>query len=365
MPDLQSTLFNSFSGLQLGMTKVTQAHMAIPTGIVRDKCQNFEARISTHQYEQDSVYIGRAARNMRELLSQKRTFAGRLRAAEDATLFELPQDLVGFLRDYDSLYRVAVRNRCMARRARASPDIDVVEQVTHRLNNIRTAYYLNFIETSGSNAERQRMMHDPIFISEFTECTLALQDEIVTQLTRLDALIPSSNKDLELDNIGPDHNIDDFGSEIYFQTPLTITDHSERCCICLSPWTSTHPPFRTSACAHIIGKPCLARWLNSTARNSNLCPCCRAVLCERRARKPKTVAVGEHEAISSRVGRAIISLGDFEKTQLELFGVGRADDYMRGAMEAINYRLFEGGVGFCMQCDWAARRWGVRRVRWH
>lgn len=246
--------------------------------------------------------------------------------------------------------------------------MDVLEQATHRVHNIRTAYYVNFVETSGSETERQRMMHDPLFISEFTECTNLLQNEVVHQLTRLNALHPNPGKDLELENVGPDHNIDDFGHQLPLSCSPTIsepTDPSNRCCICLCPWTATHPPFRITACAHTVGKPCLERWLNSTARNANLCPCCRTSLCKRRARKPKAIAAGEHERISSRVGRAIIVLGEFERTQFELFGQQRADEYMRGAVEGVNYRLFERDVGFLLQCDWERRLWGLRRVRWH
>ncbi|KAJ4984091.1 hypothetical protein SVAN01_10447 [Stagonosporopsis vannaccii] len=349
------------------MSKSTRSHLAIPTGIVRNNCQLFEARISAHQYEQDRVYISRAALNMTELIRQNRTYAGRLRDAEHVTLFKLPTDLVHFLRDHDNLYRSAVRNRSLARKARAFPGMDVIEQVTPRLNNIRTAYYLNLIETSRSETEIQRMMHDPVFVSEFTECTLSLQDEIFLQLIRLDQLSLITIKDLELENIGPDHNIDEFGLDIPRPSTPTVADPADPpqcCCICLSPWSSTHTPFRITICAHTVGRPCLKRWLNSTARNANLCPCCRTALCERRARKPKAAPL-EQQDITHRLGCAITQLGLLQRTQEELFGPQRGEQYMHTVVEELNYRLFEGDVGFYLHCDWVMKRWGVRRVSWH
>lgn len=343
--------------------------MAIPPGIVRNNCQIFEARISSHQYEQDSVYISRAKLNMIELICQNRNYAGQLRDAEYATLFNLPANTVSFIRDHDNLYRAAVRNRSLASKARASSSMDVLVQVTHRLNNIRTAYYLNLIETSYSTTEFQRMLHDPLFLSEFSECILSLQNEIFVQLTCLDQLGPLTIRDLELENIVPDHNIDDFGHNVSLPSSLVaadLTNPSECCCICLLPWTFTHPPFRITICAHTIGKPCLARWLNSTAYNSNLCPCCRTALCERRARRPRAAVPPPAQAvIIGRVEAAFKQLELCQRLHEELFGSEKGELYVRNAVEELNYRLFEGDVGFYLATDWVRARWGVRRVNWH
>ncbi|KAF2630125.1 hypothetical protein BU25DRAFT_311985, partial [Macroventuria anomochaeta] len=262
----------------------------IPSGTVHNICRTFEARISAHHYERDSVYICRAARNMKELIRQNRTYAEQLRSAEDVTLFNLPTQLVDFLRDHDNLYRAAFRRRSAARKARASPSMDVLEQVTLRLQNIRTAYYVNIIEMTRSETEHRRLMHDPLFVEEFPECTVLLQDEIVCQLTRLEQILQSPAKDIELENVGPDHNVDDFGDGISLTTATIVSDYrdqSQRCCICLDNYNKTHTAFLITACKHTVGKSCLAQWLNSTSSNANLCPHCRTLLCERRARQPK------------------------------------------------------------------------------
>lgn len=129
--------------------------MAIPTGTVRNLIQIFEDRIASHPYQHYTVYINRAARNVLQL-SRHTTYASQLRAAENATLFNLPSHLVSFLRDHDNLHRAAVRNRAAARRAITSPDMDVIELVMHRLNNLTTTWSLNTISMSCSEAEHRR-----------------------------------------------------------------------------------------------------------------------------------------------------------------------------------------------------------------
>lgn len=372
MSNSRSFLQDSLSGLRPEMSETTQAHMAIPTSTVRNVRQAFEARISAHQYERDSVYICRAARNMEALIHNKRTYAEQLRSIEDATLFDIPTHLVGFLRDHDNLYRAAFRSRSVARKARACPDIDLLEQVTYRLDTIRIVYYVNFIEMTRSETERRRLMHDSMFVEEFDECTQSLQDEVVRQLTRLEQLLPSPEKGIELENIGPDHNVDDFGQEVSSMTASTGSDDRDqiqRCCICLETWSETHPAFLITICKHTVGKPCLSQWLNSTSRNANLCPHCRTLLCKRRARQPKGITsaiLSEHHSISERLDRAIIMIGDFEKLQDELFGTEAAAAYSKEAMYNLNYRLFENDIGFCLECEGGtAGKWGVRRVIWH
>ena len=127
------------------------------------------------------------------------------------------------------------------------------------------------------------MRHDPLFVKEFQECTESLQIEIVRQLTQLELLLPSPAKVMELENVGPDHNVNDFGRSLSLTmaTASDDRDQSQRCYICLQVYTALHPAFTTTKCSHIIGKPCLTCWLNNTSRNANLCPHCRTPLCER------------------------------------------------------------------------------------
>lgn len=54
--------------------------------------------------------------------------------------------------------------------------------------------------------------------------------------------------------------------------------------------TSLQMTFRLTACAHIIGRTYSSTWLNGTSRNVKTCPYCFWALCERRLRRPKSVA---------------------------------------------------------------------------
>lgn len=372
MSELRSFLRTSLEGPQSEMTEITQAHMVIPIGTVRNVCQTLEHRISKHQYERDKVYIRRATRNMMELIGQNRTYAEQLRNIENATLFDLPIYLIDFLRDHENLYRAALRSRLAAREAIACPCMDIFTQVKCRLLHIRIIYFINIIETTRSEAEHRRLMNDSLFVKEFRECTESLQDEIFRQLTRFEQLLSNPRRDSELENVGPDHDVDDFGLEIPLTRRTTASDdrdQSQRCIICLESYTTTHAAFSITDCEHTVGKPCLARWLNSTSRNANLCPYCRKPLCDRRTRRLAVTTlpmVSEHRSVFDRWERAITMIDGVEKMYGELFGAELATEYITQAMEALNYRLFENDVGFCLICEGLTSfRWVVRRMRWH
>lgn len=285
-------------------------------------------------------------------------------------MFNLPDDLLCFLRDHDNLYRAAVRNRATARHARTSLDMDVVQQVTHRLDNITTTWYLSMIETTCSESEYRRLMHDPQIWDEINDCTELLHNEIIRQLTRLDEQILSIIKEIDYKNIGPDHDLDNLGHDLTVPTPPQPSDGddsdpSHRCCICLEPYTETHAPFVTAICNHTLGKPCLARWLNSIARNANLCPHCRTPLCERRARRLSDIlhaSPSELLTIWASLDRAVGKMAALETLLDELFGERLAGRFAAEAMEELNYRLFERDLGFCFGLR---GRWWLSRVDWH
>ena len=67
---------------------------------------------------------------------------------------------------------------------------------------------------------------------------------------------------------------------------LSLTDlvEGDNCPICVEQFQNAEDaekPVRLP-CRHIMGKDCLLKWMNSSARNNNLCPICRGVLFERR-----------------------------------------------------------------------------------
>lgn len=349
------------------MSDTARVAIAVPTGTVRDMCRSFEQRIALHCYERDFVYIARMTRNMKKLARHARTYDEQLRAAEQATLFNLPEHLVHFLRDHNNLMHAGIRNYSAAEKARLCPNMSPAEQVTNRLHNLRTTYYINLVET---RTEHRRLSCYASFVGIFNECTELLQDDIVSQLTRLAQL--NSEMDIELENIGPDHNLDDFGHELPPTAMTEPSDHryqSLRCCICLEGYTCAHQPFLIVACRHTVGKPCLAQWLNSTCRSANLCPHCRTPLCQRRPRHPRGLSStipGEYRNTNDRIRCAVVALEECVALKEELFGPEVADEYTRETMDDLNYRLFENDIGYCM--DWLdeiAGKLCLREMSWH
>lgn len=69
---------------------------------------------------------------------------------------------------------------------------------------------------------------------------------------------------------------DDDDEDDYFDSD----DDDHHCSICTDPYTDHHRAFSLTRCGHMFGKACISTWVNSTARNSNLCPHCRATLCK-------------------------------------------------------------------------------------
>jgi hypothetical protein len=256
--------------------------------------------------------------------------------------------------------------------------MDVVQRVTHRLDNITTTWYLNMIEMSCSKTEYRRLLHDPQIWDEINECTELLHNEIIRHLTYLDAHIPSIGKEDDYESIGPDHVLDSLGHDLSVPTPPRpsddATDPPHCCCICLEPYTETHAPFLTATCNHTLGKPCLTRWLNGTAPNANLCPHCRTPLCPRRARRPVDLLNNPpraHLPVWAKLNQAVGKMAALESLTKGFFGEMVAGRFRAQAMEELNFRLFEGDVGFVFgdgvggEVFGGGGRWGLGRMEWH
>ncbi|KAF1843743.1 uncharacterized protein K460DRAFT_287338 [Cucurbitaria berberidis CBS 394.84] len=351
--------------------------MPIPVGTVRHRCRAFERRIAAHQNERNNILIDRALRNADELVQQNRTYAEQLRVVECFTLLNLPPDLIDFIRDHDNLYRAAVRSHRLARTAVSSSNMDVFTRVAHRIVHLGNVYHLKLVHGTRTPAERVKIIGDIQYERVIRECTAALTDEIARILTRLEVLLPNTQIDVELENVGPDHSVDDFGREVLQQikffadTDADANDHAVRCCICLDGYDAkTHTGFLVAQCGHIIGKPCLSTWLNSIAKNSNLCPCCRTRLCERRHRRPKPLGhpalSAEQQDLASRLNRALGLMED-TSTLTDVMFADRVVDgqWFEDAMVELNRMLFENGVnlGF-MRDGFEGLGWRLWRLDW-
>ncbi|KAF3004808.1 hypothetical protein E8E13_003420 [Curvularia kusanoi] len=342
-------------------------------GLVRERIQVFENRIAGHHYEPDKVYIEHAFSNMIFLRSRKLSYKYALQTAEKMTLFNIPEQLIDFLRDHDNLYRAAVRNRVAARQAILSPTMDDVDRVKHRLNNIRTACHFNLLEAEGSWDEARRLHSDPDIKNEFKECVELLLKEAVKELARLDLITPSSLELSRMDNneyvnVGPDHNLDDFGHQNPVPSTTPFPDNnssSDPCFICLEPFDSDHPPFLITACNHTFGKPCLEAWVNGTSVNANQCPYCRTPLCKRRKRVPATAHMTpEQQDCNARIYRVEKMVNTFTMIRKELWGPEEARKYTCWVLDELNWRLFQNDIGFKVHHN-RRGKWSIMRVSWH
>ncbi|KAH7085264.1 hypothetical protein BKA63DRAFT_13810 [Paraphoma chrysanthemicola] len=367
MSNRRSLLFESLKRRQTELPPSAQAELTIPMGTVGHVLQLFEERIANHQHERASVYTNRALDNTDELIRQGRTYAQQLRLAETLGLSHLPSHLRCFIRDHDNAYRAVIRSRHFANLTQAHPEsFDVFARVGARILNASNIYALNTITTTHSPVERVRMASDPFFKIELQECTDLLVDEFLRVLKRLDSLRSILQSDeVELENVGPDHDIHEFGFQVPFPSLSSHDDASSaadktiapnltndpdptnRCCICLNPYSPLHPAFNLTACTHTIGLPCLSTWLNSTAANATSCPYCRTLLCKRRARQPSSRsrdAYAEGMGLVHKFERARGLLADLDGLCAMVCG-GREGRWFGEAVRAVNFRAVEMGLG--------------------
>jgi hypothetical protein len=62
-----------------------------------------------------------------------------------------------------------------------------------------------------------------------------------------------------------------------FAVQLELLEFDE-CPICMDPYHEGHVAARLPSCKHVIGKPCLLKWLLGGMEGSHRCPICRTVL---------------------------------------------------------------------------------------
>lgn len=130
-----------------------------------------------------------------------------------------------------------------------------------------------------------------------------------------------------------------------------------------------HPAFALDHCGHIVDKPCIVFWVNSTARNSNLCPECRAELCERRALRPTEPAAAGLEELSqiqSRLRRSRHRMRDASVVYSELHPEdSEGQQWMNNPVAKLNQRFFEEGVNFQFVVDETSTiGWRLERFDW-
>lgn len=281
-----------------------------------------------------------------------RAYETRLQAVEAVGLFHMGPSLTQFFNDHERMWRATTRTFQIAERARCDLTVDVLTHVNIRILDIRNRFSRRWIMSTCS----PHAIHAMRVSGEFDANVSNLKDLLTNEFTRVlrvwDELASANLEVYELENLGPDHNIDDLGRVIdclltrcdvipgatirhhlgdplrnlHMQSIVTIENRSRNyqdlptpppspkfaledttsgafqesqhddqedtesdedgenedpyCSICTESYTANHRAFRLARCGHIFGKACISRWVNSTALNANLCPECRAELCE-------------------------------------------------------------------------------------
>ncbi|OAF99623.1 uncharacterized protein CC84DRAFT_1209952 [Paraphaeosphaeria sporulosa] len=312
----------------------------IPVGTVQRLRNQVEARITPEVPVPDDVLLIRAQDHASALRQSRRTYKQRLRVAAEIGLFRMSPSLTRFIHDHDNMTRAVARSTELARRARNSSGVDTLTYVNICIIAVRNRLSRTWTITTFSSCAREALKATGTIGPAIETLRGMLEDVVVHILTLWDELSLRYLDENQLKNVGPDHNIDDFGHEttvgvagehrvngpisddkmghaqskgntnslptpppsparIHISNGTLVDDNlddnddgdddkeddysnsdddSYHCSICTDPYTNRHRAFSLTRCGHIFGKACLSTWINSTARNANLCPHCRATI---------------------------------------------------------------------------------------
>ncbi|PSN62776.1 hypothetical protein BS50DRAFT_650032 [Corynespora cassiicola Philippines] len=412
----------------------------IPAGIVQRARDHYE-RLSSNQpmLPNDSELLHRVLCNLDDLLNRSQSYTHRLRGAEMLTLSTLPPALIPFLRAHDEFSGALRLSQLRAVRAMENQTMDTFTRIQVVFEYLRNQYGMNVVHGNRAMEGYMAMSTSSFFHHEINRLAVILKLEIVKILEQVEdlasenQLVQAPMEDVELENVGPDHDVDDFGftvpdldnptmddslsvysgSEYSATSPSSLIpgistppalepdisdtssgsddkpptpsrlddrDPSVRCCICLCGYTSpNHPALVLTHCGHTVGKPCLAAWLNSIARNANTCPHCRAELCSRRALRPVQAQHSPRNDpllnyLTHRLDMAGYMLGEMAVLYGLVYGFERRIYWFHNAVRLVNERLFNEGVGFVFVDDGEVVEgvrglhhqlgWRLRRADW-
>lgn len=86
--------------------------------------------------------------------------------------------------------------------------------VTYRILSLATTYSLNLVRGSRAKHDRARMMNDPRIARETNEMGELISDEMFVLLMGLEMLVTEAKGNIELENVGPDCDVNDFGKVV-------------------------------------------------------------------------------------------------------------------------------------------------------
>ncbi|KAF2444295.1 hypothetical protein P171DRAFT_432355 [Karstenula rhodostoma CBS 690.94] len=395
---------------------------AIPLGTVQRLRDEAEARIAAQGRETDTVLLRRAQGHASALRQSGRTYRQRLRVVAAVGLLNMGPSLTQFFHDHENMSRAVMRSNEIARRSRSSLDVDTLTYVEICIIVVRNRLSHQWITSTFSSRARHEMRTTGAPDADISTLRGLLEDEIVRIITTWDELSIRDLADYELNNVGPDHNIDDLGqdargpgvqsetmvdvvSELRVDNPIptstsqdtkgtnnplpspppspspifasngTVVDaiqvDDDHCCsICTEPYTERHRAFSLTRCGHTFGKACINEWVNSTARNANLCPNCRAMLCVRRPRRPMS---GSHavplpddrDYLQSRLNQSTRLIQRLADVRAGLWGLHTRNAFFDECMDGLNERFFTGGLSWILVPTDSGETWTLQPHDWH
>jgi hypothetical protein len=182
----------------------------ISYGTVQRICNETEARIAQQGRETDTVLLRRAQGHAGVLRVAGRTYRQRLDVIAAVGIFNMGPSLTEFFHDHENMWRAVDSTTEIAQRARRSSTVDVLSQVSIRIIDIRNRSTRQWVMSTCNNAMQATEGYD----DNISTLRGILADEVVHVLTIWDALSSIHLYDHELNNVGPDHNIDDLGQEV-------------------------------------------------------------------------------------------------------------------------------------------------------
>lgn len=236
----------------------------------------------------------------------------------------------------------------------------------------------------------------------------SLQADLINTLTHIHQMSNFASSDITataVENFISNHNVDDYGHELppldnaagldgairledgsglkaakrledaeasMGTSPDGTNNNESHSCVCLEPYGEAHTALEITACSHLVGKPCLTRWLNSTCPNANTCPYCRHPLSSRSNAQPSQIDTQDEgtqmwtqvEQTVAKLVRLCVQLCTQRREQYE--GECTLGGVLEDVLNEVNFEFFLNDVGYCLEYMEATELWVlVRCVEWH
>ena len=193
----------------------------IPIGTVRRIRNQVEARAAAYNRESVSVRITRARDYVFDnLYGTGLTYRDKLRIVEQLGLSHLTPSTANFLRIHEDMFQAVAKTQQMAMRAAMNTTIDVLTQAEICILNLRSQVSYNDVLSTLNGTLLQNMRVSGDFEEEAFRTAGLLAAEFARTLRVWDDRSSDQMEDLELENVGADHDIDALGRDIHLDQTL-------------------------------------------------------------------------------------------------------------------------------------------------